>query len=367
MASIALLGASGFTGRLVAAELARRGHDIVGVGRDPDRVRQALSDLDTVGDVRHADVADPAGVGQALANVDVAITTVGPYDLLGRPVLDEAIRHGCHYVDLAGEQPFLRWAYQERDTPARAAGITAVPGAGLEFLVGDLLAQIAAEAVPAPIAVHVTYAVRSRGLIPGSSRGTRRSIAVLLGRPGLALQDGDLVDELLGETRRLAWFPRPLGPSHAAGVPGGEVLTVPRHVPGVRTVRTYVAVPGWQAELLQLTGNATRWAPLRRVATAVLERGSEGPSSDRRRDTRWACVAEVAGSNDEVARAWAYGTDVYRFAAVSAVVVAEAILEGRAATGVAPPALVGVPQDLLDRLAARSDLLWSVARAAPAE
>ncbi len=362
MSGIALLGVTGFTGGLVAAELERRGHSFIAVGRDEARARSATAGRDAITEVRCADVTDPDQLTSALTDVRVVISTVGPYDQLGRPVLDTAIRRGCHYIDVAAEQPFLRWAYEDRDDAARAAGVTAVPAAGMDFLVGDLLAHLAAGAVDAPDALHVTYAVRpGPGLVPAASAGSRRTMAGLLGRPGLALQDGQRVEEMLGETRRLAWFPRPVGPSHAATIPGAEVLTVPRHVPGIRTVRTYLAVPGWQAELLQLAGNAARWQPVRRAAAAVLERGRGGPDASRRKAMRWACVAEVAGT-DGVGRAWAYGTDVYGFAAVSAVTVAEAILAGRAATGVVPAALVDAPGELLDRLAARSDLLWSLVR-----
>jgi short subunit dehydrogenase-like uncharacterized protein len=358
---VVLLGAGGFTGRLIAAELARRGHGFVAAGRDARRVRGHLHELPGLDDVRAFDATDADSLDRALADATLVVSSVGPFERFGRPVLDAAIRAGCHYVDVTGEQPFVRWAYEERDAAARAAGATMVPGAGFEFVPGDLLAHIASEAVQGAEEVHVTYLVRGRGLAPATSAGTRRSAATLLGRTGVARADGVLAEELPGEVRRLAWFPKPVGPAHAAGIPGAEPITVPRHVPGVRTVRTYLALPGWQAELLQSVANAARWDPLRRRLTQLLDVGSDGPGPARRAATRWACVAESAG-DPGVARAWAYGTDIYGTTAVIAVAVSEAILAGGTPTGVVPPALLGEPAGILDTLAARSDLLWSVDR-----
>ena len=371
MSTLAVLGASGYTGRLVVAECVRRGHRPVVIGRDHDRVEAALAgerrNLDAeVAEIRTADVTDGRALRDALEGVDLVLTTVGPFVALGRGVLDAAIATGTHYVDCTGEQPFLRWAFGERDTAARAAGVVAVPAAGFDYLPGDLLADLAAGAVPWPREVHIAYMVRTPGGLPATSAGTRRTVASLLGARGVALVGGEPVEELPGEERRLAWFPRPVGPRHAAGIPGGEPVMVPRHVPDIATVRTYLALPGWQAELMQMGSNLTRWGPARRTLRAVLERGTGGPPPDRRAATRWGCVAEAAGP-EGIARAWAYGHDTYGLTAVAMVAVAEAVLAGEPAPGVLPPASVAPADALLDTLADRSDLRWSVARPDPSE
>lgn len=361
---IALLGASGFTGRLVAAALDRRGIPFVAAGRDPDRVKAATAGLTSVTSIVRADVTDEASLGRLLDGVEVVVTTVGPFERLGRRVLAMAVESGSHYVDSTGEQPFVVWALSTWHDAAVERGVTVVPAAGFDFLPGDLLGHLAAGGVEAPADVHVTYAVPGiRGLLGVSSRGTRASVAGLLGRPMLARVDGTLVEEMPGESRRLAWFPRPLGAHHAAGIPAAEAVLLPRHVPGVRTVRTYFALRAWQAELLQAGANAARWAPVRRAAAAVLGRGGD-PSARARARSRWACVAEARGEQDEVARAWAYGHDVYGFTAASLVLVAEALAAGGTPPGVRAPSEVVDPSTALDGLAARTDLRWQIRRPA---
>lgn len=370
MATFAVLGASGYTGRLVVAECLRQGHHPVVIGRDPERVRAALAtdghdpDRD-VAEVRRAEATDLDGLQEALAGIDVLLTTVGPFVRWGSTVLDAALAAGTHYVDCTGEQSYLRWVIEERASSVRDAQVVAVPAAGFEFLPGDLLAAMAAAALYRPRQVHVAYTVPSTGRSRRRiSAGTRRTIAGLLGHRGVALEHGELVEELPFEQRRLAWFPRPVGPRHAAAIPGGECLTVPRHVPGVTTVRTYFAIPSWKAEVAQMGANVTRWGPARRVAQRVLEGGPEGPSPELRSRTRWGCVAEVEGAQG-VARAWAYGHDIYGLTATGMVAVADALVAAPPSPGVHSPATVVTAGELLDTVAARSDLRWSIARPDP--
>ena len=365
MARIALLGASGFAGTLIAAELVASGTPFVAVGRAPDRLETAMRSVGAAdAPLRVADTDDAGSLRSALAGVDLAISAIGPFDRSGRAVVDAAIAAGVHLVDIAAEQPYLRWVVEDRDLSARRAGVTLASGAGFLGLPGDLLAAIAAGAVAAPHEVHVGYILPDRGMLHATSIGVRRTMASLLGQPGVAFDRGRQVDDLPGEARRLAWFPRPIGPAHAAGIPGIEPITVPRHVPGVRTVRTYLALPSWRAELLQFRANAARYEPARRRLARSLERRAGDPSAQRRAATRWACVAEAQG-DDGVARAWAYGHDPLRLAAAGAVEVATAVLAGHADVGALPPALVQVPSELLDELSVRTDLRWSVVRPAP--
>src|SRR5699024_6174887 len=100
---------------------------------------------------------------------------------------------------------------------------------------------------------------------------------------------------------------------------------VPRHVPGVSTVRTYLAMPSARAEFAQMAASVARWPRARRLARRFLEGGPPGPPSKVREGTRWGCVAEIRG-DEGVARSWAYGHDVYGFTALAVVAVAERLM-----------------------------------------
>lgn len=364
MAIYGVLGGTGFTGRLVLSALADAGLVARLGARRPERLAPPPG-LE-VESTRTVDVRDDASLAGFLDGVDVLLTTVGPFDELGRGVVAAAVDAGVPYVDSTGEQPFLRWISRTWDEEARRVGVPLVPAAGFDFVPGDLLTARAATHHDAPREVHVAYALpRTSDLLLGWSRGTRRTMTSVLAEPMQAVVGGRLVDERAGEARRLAWFPRPAGPRHAAAIPGGEPYSVPRHVPEVDTVRTYLAVPSVAAELLQAAGALARRPAVQRRLAAWLERPGD-PGERRRASTRWACVAEVAGEPTAagglppVSRAWAYGTDLYGFTAAAMVAIAERLVEGGLPGGVLSPAQTGDPGALLDVLASRTGLRWSV-------
>lgn len=353
---VALLGAAGATGQRIAGALDRRGTSFLAVDDAP--VPATVTRRSTVAGVRTLDVGDRSSLHRLLDEVDLVVSTGAPSSGPGREVLEAAIATGTAYVDTAAEPAFLAWAHLERAADARDAGTTVVPGIAADVLVGDLLAALAAEGGPAPDAVHVTYAA------PGVRFGrttahTRRRLAGWLGTPVLVHRDGALLEERLAEARRLAWFPRPVGPRHAAAVPGGEAITVPRHLAGVGTVRTYLSLSTAMAETVQTLGNVSRWDPARRGLLRVLHAMADRPTDPA--TTRWACVAEAA-SGGRLGRAWAYGHDPSGVTAEAAAAVATRVLAGGGAPGVLPPATAVAPDVLLDDLAARTGLRWGRTR-----
>lgn len=85
--TIAVNGASGYTGKLVTAELARRGLQAVMVGRNLDRLRSAGP---AAFERRIADIADEAALVEAFGGCDVVINCAGPFSSLGEPVIRAA-------------------------------------------------------------------------------------------------------------------------------------------------------------------------------------------------------------------------------------------------------------------------------------
>ena len=301
-----------------------------------------------------------AGAGPVdRAAVQVLIGAAGG-ELEGvRQAITSALRSGVDVVDVDREAGHLRWLHALAADVDRRTGGRVVGGAGLRWAVGDLLVAVAAEQVPEPAAVDVAYTAGGgrRHLTPGE----RRAELAALGQDGVALQDGRLVPEPPGGRRRLAWFPRPVGPSHAAAVPGGEAVTVPRHLPTVRTVHSYEAMAGWRAELLQARANLARTARGRRWMERRLAAGQRPPRPGELAEERWGCVAEVVGGRT-LGRAWAYGHDPVEVTARLAVAFGLRLLASRSMSGEggprAPSELVAAGA-LLDELADAGTLRWS--------
>src|ERR1700743_51263 len=71
---IALFGATGMIGSRVAAEAARRGHQVTALARDPARVPAGVANLKAA----QADLLDAASVGAALRGHDVVASAYAP-------------------------------------------------------------------------------------------------------------------------------------------------------------------------------------------------------------------------------------------------------------------------------------------------
>jgi len=83
---IAVLGATGATGRQLVGQALERGHEVVALARDPRRL--GLPESDRLHPVA-ADVTDPQSVRRALAGVDAVLSGLGkaaggPADVLAR-------------------------------------------------------------------------------------------------------------------------------------------------------------------------------------------------------------------------------------------------------------------------------------------
>lgn len=147
---VAVLGATGVTGRRVVAYLASRAHETnsrwVAAGRDPDKVRRVLADVGVhEAEVVAVDIARPQSIKALAERARVVLNLVGPYAPAGREVVAACVDAGAHYADLSGEMQFIRRVVAEFDDGARSAGVKVVQPAGFESLPPDLLVRAVAE------------------------------------------------------------------------------------------------------------------------------------------------------------------------------------------------------------------------------
>lgn len=328
--ALALLGVTGYTGRLVLAEARRAGLEVRLVGRR----REALEELALAREeVRVADARDEPALREAFAGADVVASLAGPFLEVGLAPVRAAAAVGAHYLDSTGEQAFVRLVHDEID-----AGTAVLPAFGFDYVPGDLAARLAAEQVEGPLdEVVVGYA--TSGI--GTSRGTRATIARVMTQQLVARKDGRLVPSRFGATTRKLKFP--FGERTVVEWSGTEPLTVPRHT-DVRNVRSYVRLPGIVARFGSLGKLA---APFVRATARV---GPAGPSEGARQRNRFAVVAEAVGAAG-TGRAVLTGRDVYGLTALLLVRGAEALMAGEArGRGVLAPAEAFDARKLLARL-----------------
>jgi short subunit dehydrogenase-like uncharacterized protein len=199
--SVVVFGATGITGRGVAAHLAERSRTAdlkwAAAGRDPQKIASVLGELGVEApETIAADVEDPASLQAMAARTRVVLDLVGPYTLYGRPVIEACIAAGAHYADLTGEIPFVREMIDTHGAAAEKAGVKIVNVSGFEALPADLAVALAAatarerwseELATADLGVEMITpgggAVKPSEAISG---GTLQSIAEIVGHEGAA-------------------------------------------------------------------------------------------------------------------------------------------------------------------------------------
>ncbi len=161
---IVIYGATGYTGRLVAEYLTQHYSDRAEV---PTWAMAGRSEA-KLGEVRDligappktalivADADNPASLAAMAGRTRVIITTVGPYQLYGEPLVAACAAAGTDYADLCGEPGWMHQMIEKYDAAAKVSGARICFSAGFDsipFDLGVLMLQNEAKArfgAPAP-------------------------------------------------------------------------------------------------------------------------------------------------------------------------------------------------------------------------
>ena len=144
--NIVVVGASGFTGRLVVEYLAERypvGAPLrwAVAGRNKEKLENVLADKCTVGElpaVLIADSHDANALRQLAGDTRVVLTTVGPYAKYGSELVAACVDNGTHYCDLAGESQWIRQMIDKHQTAAVQSGAKIVHSCGFDSIPSDI-------------------------------------------------------------------------------------------------------------------------------------------------------------------------------------------------------------------------------------
>ncbi|HEV2999983.1 MAG TPA: saccharopine dehydrogenase NADP-binding domain-containing protein [Solirubrobacteraceae bacterium] len=296
-----LFGPTGFSGRLVADALVRRGIHPVLAGRDAKRIRTVCDDLGVPLQIETADAADPRSLAALLEPGDLVVSTVGPFVKVGEPAVQAAVEAGANYIDITGEPAFERLVFERYDEPARRSGSTLVPAFGYDCVPGNLAGALALrEAGPEAARLAVGYYITGPAGPRALGGGTIASIVAAMFEPAFAWREGRIVDER--SCRHHRRFEVNGKGRAAVSIGATEHFALPRLHAGLVDVEVYVGWWGAGSRAVQLlsvvtaaTGRVPGTVGFVRDAAARLF-GSRGPDGLARARTRSYFVAEAYDS-----------------------------------------------------------------------
>jgi len=147
---LVLIGATGFTGKLVAEYLAKeygvKNENFVWAiaGRSQNKLndlKNYLKDIDPEAQdipALLADNHDRNSLDRITSVTRVIISTVGPYLKYGKKLVESCASNGTDYCDLTGEVPFIRESIDSYNTIAQKSNCRIIHSCGFDSIPSDL-------------------------------------------------------------------------------------------------------------------------------------------------------------------------------------------------------------------------------------
>lgn len=316
-----VFGATSFVGQILTGRLV----DLLGADGSVAGVSWAIAGRDatklatvaarTGADVDHvvADAADDAALADLASSTRAVVSTVGPYDLYGSPLVAAVVAAGTDYCDLTGEPQFMRRMIDTHGDAARDSGARIVHACGFDSIPSDLgvwfTQQRSIERFGQPC---TSIGLRVKSIHGGASGGT---IASMLNIIEQAREDPEL-RRMLGNPYALAPVDMRTGPRQPNvtypkidDLSGEWVAPFVMAATNTRVVqRTHALLgrpwgDGFRYDEAMMTGGGpvgaakaaavaggtagfasmAAFSPTRRLLGAVLPNAGSGPSEDAQR------------------------------------------------------------------------------------
>ncbi len=327
-----LYGASGYTGRLVAARLAGAGVPVVLAGRRPEAVRQVAEPLGLPW--LAFELADSAALDAALAGVDVVLHAAGPFGQTAAPMLAACLRTRTHYLDLGGEWPVFA-QIMAQGSAAEDAGVMLMPGVGLTIVATDCLLAMAKQRQPDAVKLRLGVSkaqVVTRGSVASASTLYAPGTVVRRGGELVSIPAGSLTYAFdfgsgLVETSAMSW----------ADVVTGQFST------DVPDIEIYSELPFPQRASYRASGVAmsvTGAAPWRKAGQVLSRAWPEAPTDAALGQAAFVMVAEALDPWRRASRVRMRTRDGYTVSVETATAAVKRVLKGEWTAGFQTPSRV---------------------------
>jgi short subunit dehydrogenase-like uncharacterized protein len=313
-ARIVLFGATGYSGRLTAEAMVKRGMRPVLAARSRDKLEALARELGEELELAVADVTDPPSVRALVEEGDVLVTTVGPFVRWGAPAAAAATSAGAHYIDSTGEPAFIREVFERYGLAAEASGCGMLTAFAYDWVPGNLAGGLALRSAgDEAVRVDIGYFSTGKGAISG---GTQASMVGAMAEPSFSFRDGRVRSER--GAKRVRSFRVGQKEQDALSVGSSEHFTLPRMAPQLSEVNVYLGWFGPLARPMQVMSLGLSLPGAASVVKALGERfvkGSTGGPDAETRAKGGSHIVAIAydGAGRSLSEVHVSGVDGYTF------------------------------------------------------
>lgn len=173
---IVAFGATGFTGGLTAEYLAAHAPPTTRwavAGRARAKLAALVAQLEAEpcppSGLIIADIGDDASVRAMAASARVVLTTVGPFERFGEPLVRACVAEGTDYLDITGEPQFVDRMIDRYHERAEAGGVKIISCCGFDSIPHDLGVLFTVGRAQKGVPLTVEGFVASRGTFSGGT------------------------------------------------------------------------------------------------------------------------------------------------------------------------------------------------------
>ena len=150
---IIIYGATGFTGKLCVKYFQSLNTTVTWAmaGRNLIKLQKVAEDHQAKVEILLADSDDESALDNLTSRARVILSTTGPFHRYGSKLVASCIKNNAHYVDITGENFWVKGLIDKHHAEASAKGIRIIPSCGFDSIPSDLGAFFSARAVGKPI------------------------------------------------------------------------------------------------------------------------------------------------------------------------------------------------------------------------
>ena len=150
---IIIYGATGFTGKLCVKYFQSINTTVTWAmaGRNLIKLQKVADDHQAKVEILLADSDDESALDNLTSRARVILSTTGPFHRYGSKLVASCIKNHAHYVDITGENFWVKGLIDKHHAEALAKGIRIIPSCGFDSIPSDLGAFFSAQAICKPI------------------------------------------------------------------------------------------------------------------------------------------------------------------------------------------------------------------------
>ncbi len=249
---VLVVGGTGGMGQGVARDLIKQERiETVTLGDiniDRERVQEKLKASPKVSLVK-IDVNDHAGMVSAIKAADVVVNCAGPFYKTAVAVARAAVEAKVNYIDICDDYEAAQILFaSDIGAAAKQAGITVLTGMGSDPGTNNVLVKWYADRLDRVDEIYLYWVVSIAEL---AGAAWDHSLHMVLGRIPQYI-DGKMVEVDGGGGEEIEHFLEPLGECLISYVGHPQPITIPKYIPGVKTVVIKGAlIPVWVDKLIK--------------------------------------------------------------------------------------------------------------------